>query len=70
MKFEAIIACIVLTGVLALINLVVLVAVLNLIFFHLWIGFKGISTFEYIMRRRKDKEMKQQLKLNKVLTDT
>lgn len=56
-KFNGVIATLVLTGILTIINLIVLIAVTNLLFFHLWIGFKGITTFEYIMRRRKTKEI-------------
>lgn len=69
-KFNGVIATLVLTGILTLINFIVMVAVMNLLLFHLWIGFKGITTFEYIMRRRKLTDLKKKQKLNKIFTET
>lgn len=46
----------VLDGVCVLSNVIVFILIANLLGFHIWISYKGISTFEYIMKQWKLKE--------------
>lgn len=50
-NFDPVIAIMVLDGVCVLSNVIVFVLIANLLGFHIWISFKGISTFEYIMKQ-------------------
>lgn len=56
------IALIALSSCLFVLNLLPLIAIVNLLLFHLWLFYKGITTFEYIMsKREKQKELEEQI---------
>jgi hypothetical protein len=50
-------------GLLILMNALPMIFLTNLMVFHLWLYYKGMSTFDYIMsKREKEQEIKQKLK--------
>ena len=48
----------------AVMNFLVILFDLQLIWFHVWITKRGISTFDYINFKREEKQMKQQVKVS------
>jgi hypothetical protein len=70
-NFDRTIVIMVFNGIFFLSNFIVFLLIINLIAFHVWINYKGISTFEYIMKKRKLKEDRlKKMKSNKVYDAT